>query len=246
MATKNVTLYKYIPLEHAATIIRDGHIRMSDGKNFNDPFELLLVDKKEQNSRLIEGVRILCLTNSFRNKLMWSHYADEHRGICLAVSIPNELTFPICYTKTRLRTSTNILALLSGNKKGGKRNIYKSFDNLSYEQKAALIKGKNWAYEKEYRITCTTGQGDYLAEDGQFYFPVKVVRVYLGCRFDRNPQEKKEELFCECKKKNIEIKQIGLSNTAYALSVYNLESGKVGGKKGEAKRVKESEAVAPL
>ena len=47
-------------------------------------------------------------------------------------------------------------------------------------------------------------------------------------------------------KKNIEIKQIGLSNTTYALSVYNLESGKVGGKKGEAKRVKESEAVAPL
>ena len=75
---------------------------------------------------------------------------------------------------------------------------------------------------------------------------MKVVRVYLGCRFDRNPQEKKEELFCEYKKKNIEIKQIGLSNTAYALSVYNLESGKVGGKKGEAKRVKESEAVAPL
>lgn len=246
MAAKNVTLYKYIPLEYAATIIREGHIRMSDGKNFNDPFELLVVDKRTQNSRFVEGVRILCLTNSFRNKLMWAHYADEHQGICLAVSVPNELTFPICYTKTRLCSSTNISALLSGNKKVGKRNISKSFNNLSYEQKVALIKGKSWAYEKEYRITCTTVQDDYLAEDGYYYFPVKVVRVYLGCRFGKNPQEKQEELFHECEKKNIEIKQISLSNTAYELLVSDLANRKFGDKKDETKCGKKPEAVAPL
>ena len=34
--------------------------------------------------RLHHGVGILCLSTKFDDILMWSHYADSHRGVCLA------------------------------------------------------------------------------------------------------------------------------------------------------------------
>ena len=76
--------------------------------NFNDPFELTIADSKTKNIKHIKGLHILCLTNSIKNKLIWVHYANSHKGVCLTVKVPKKLVYPICYTRKRIYNSSNI------------------------------------------------------------------------------------------------------------------------------------------
>lgn len=217
MSKKWATLYKYISSEHAADIIQSQQLRMSDGSNFNDPFELLVVDKKEHTEQHINGIQILCLTNSFKKKLMWSHYADSHKGLCLAVKVPAEMVYYVCYTSERLSTESDIDEIISKCKKQGKKNLRKSYEQLSHIHKAALIKDQKWAYEKEYRIVCSEDQPGLIHKDGYYYFPVKIERIYLGCRFNENSRDRANEIIQACLAHNVELKQMCRSQSSYAL-----------------------------
>ena len=88
MAMKWTTLYKYVPLKHIIDILDNHRLYLSDGSGFNDPFEITVIDKISGKAQHIKGLHMLSLTNSYQNKLMWSHYADSHQGICLTVRVP--------------------------------------------------------------------------------------------------------------------------------------------------------------
>lgn len=225
MSKKWTTLYKYISAEHAAEIIQSQRLRMGDGSNFNDPFELLVVDRKKNTERRIEGLRILCLTNSIKKKLMWSHYADSHKGLCLAVKVPADVVYYVCYTGDRLFADSDIEKIFSNCKNKGKENLRKSYDQLSDIHKAALIKDQKWAYEKEYRIVCTDDQTDLIDKEGYYSFPVKIERVYLGCRFDKNDLEKIAGILKACRDHNVEIKRMRLSYDNYSLIAEKTDDG---------------------
>ena len=233
MGSKWTTLYKYISAEHAAEIIRSQRLRMSDGSNFNDPFELLVVDRKKHTEHRLRGLRILCLTNSIKKKLMWSHYADSHKGLCLAVKVPAEAVYYVCYTGERLFEDSDIETIFSKCKNKGKKNLNKSYDQLSNIHKAALIKDQKWAYEKEYRIVCTDDQTNLMDEDGHYSFPVKIERIYLGCRFDKNDPRKIEAIMKACNEYNAEIKQMRLSHDDYSLVVDKPGDGGTAARVGE-------------
>lgn len=223
MSKKWTTLYKYISSEHAADIIQSQQLRMSNGSNFNDPFELLEIDKKEHTEQHISGVQILCLTNSFEKKLMWSHYADSHRGLCLAVKVPAEMVYYVCYTSERLSTESDINKIISKCKDKGKKNLRKPYDHLSHIHKAALIKDQKWAYEKEYRIVCSEDQQDLICKEEHYNFPVKIERVYLGCRFNENDRTRVDEIIQACLNHNVELKQMCRSQSSYALVPKNVD-----------------------
>lgn len=87
-------------------------------------------------SSIDEQYRVYCLGPDPKNLLMWSHYADSHRGICLEFSLSNKIfcaalkceyssTFPIM----TLHDDSDDAALLS-----------------------LLAKSDVWSYEKEYRL----------------------------------------------------------------------------------------------
>lgn len=65
MSTQWTTLYKYVSLDRVPDILDNHRLYLSDGKNFNDPFEITVTDKKNHKIRHIEGLHILSLTNSF-------------------------------------------------------------------------------------------------------------------------------------------------------------------------------------
>lgn len=217
MSIKWTTLYKYIPARDAAAIIKSQRLRMGNGSNFNDPFELVVVDKKKHTEQRITGLRILCLTNSTKKKLMWSHYADSHKGLCLAVKVPAEMVYYVCYTGERLFVNSNIDEIINKCKSQGKENLRKSYEQLSDEHKAALLKDQKWAYEKEYRIVCSEKQTELIDEEGYYSLPVKIERVYLGCRFNENDLMKREAIIQACLAHNVEIKQMRLSQSNYSL-----------------------------
>jgi hypothetical protein len=108
------------------------------------------------------GVLSLCAIND--NVLMWSHYADSHKGVCLKFCLekwPDLKTniLPVCYPKERL-----LLQLDS--------------ETLKTEQAVealVLTKDPSWAYECEWRSLARS--------PGKNSFPeVALVGIILGCQ----------------------------------------------------------------
>ena len=218
MATQWATLYKYVSLDRVPEILDNHRLYLSDGKNFNDPFEITVTDKKNHKIRYIEGLHILSLTNSFRNKLIWSHYTDSHKGVCLTVKVPNNLVYPICYSTKRIYEDSDIDNIISSSTRITKKSVEKDFSPLSKDKKIAYIKDKKWIYEKEYRVVFDkTDEEGLIYHDGKWFMSVKITNIYLGANFDRNKEEIKRKILESCKRNKIKITQMVLSDTDYSV-----------------------------
>lgn len=220
MSTQWTTLYKYVSLNRAVDILDNHRLYLSDGKNFNDPFEITVTDKKNCKVRHIEGLHILSLTNSFRNKLIWSHYTDSHKGVCLTVQVPNHLVYPICYSTERIYEDSDINNIISSSTKITKKSVDKDFSPLSKNKKMAYIKDKKWLYEKEYRIVFDKeDESGLIHQDGKWFMSVKITNIYLGVNFHKNKTEIKKEIMEACNRNKIKIAQMIVSNSDYSVKV---------------------------
>lgn len=220
MSSEKVTLYKYVSMNYLIDTIDKGRLYLSDGTNFNDPFEITITDKTKHKTEHIPGLHILSLTNSYRNKLIWSHYSDSHKGVCLTLKVPKEYVYPICYTSKRVYKDGDIDEIISTSKRVCKNNLNNNFSSLSKNKKIAYIKDKKWDYEKEYRIVFDQNDEDKIIREGdECYFPVKITNIYFGVNFDKNDKKKKEEILEICKRKKIKMTYMELSKTNYALNV---------------------------
>ncbi|WP_245451374.1 DUF2971 domain-containing protein [Georhizobium profundi] len=97
--------------------------------------------------------------------LMWSHYGDQHRGICAGYSVPEGTAadlFPVAY--------------------GGRRNVKASdvdameTDVLArrrVDEAALFRKAPSWRYEKEWRLVGNRGSQDS---------PLELEEVIFGMR----------------------------------------------------------------
>ena len=85
---------------------------------------------------IAERYRVYCLGPDCNNLLMWSHYADSHRGICLEFSTQNKVM--CCAQQIEYRGDFPVLALYSDDQD----------DNLV----PLLTKSNVWTYESEYRL----------------------------------------------------------------------------------------------
>lgn len=213
---KKCILYKYVSAEGAKNIIEFGEIWLKDGSDFNDPFELLVTDSKNGTVKRIKGLRILCLTSGQTNRLMWAHYANEHKGVCLAIEVPVDLVYAVCYTKTRTK-SDNVDNIYKNHKSHAKKNLIKEYHELSKNKKIGLLKDGFWSYENEYRIIFEKNEKhkDYYS-DGIPRLKIKITTVYLGAKMEK---KEKETIVKLCKKKTIPIKEIQLSKTEYKMKV---------------------------
>jgi len=101
---------------------------------------------KHMNKVIGEYLNCSCFTSSWDNELMWSHYADKHRGICVGFDISNWKSFegyqfgPVQYKNQK---PINLLELFNN-------------DLSKFTQKTAhqliLTKNPDWHYEKEWRL----------------------------------------------------------------------------------------------
>lgn len=220
MSAQLTTLYKYVPLKYVADILDNNRLYLSDGTNFNDPFEITVTDKKKHKSSHIEGLHILSLTNSYRNKLIWSHYTDSNKGVCLTVKVPNHLVYPICYTGKRVYEDSDIDDIISSSIKKVKKNVNNDFSLLNKNKKIAYIKHKKWLYEKEYRIVFDNNdESGLIFEAGKWFMSVKITNIYLGVNFNKNKPEIQREILNACDRNKMKVTQMILSDCDYSVRV---------------------------
>lgn len=83
---------------------------------------------------------VTCFSEHPRHLLMWSHYADSHRGFCLEYSTDyqpfDEHLFQVCY-EARMPTVTP---------------SERDFGDIFELRQFLLTKAREWRYEKEWRV----------------------------------------------------------------------------------------------
>ena len=161
MKIKNMPkyFYKYCCVnDYTISNIIESSIYMSSPDDFNDPYDSAICNDftgwlgddlvykgffeslKKNILELRSETFISCFSERWTSMLMWSHYADFHRGICI------QYDFSL---KHRIKDDTiflDIHPVVYSN------NIY-TISNERYNLQASVfVKAKDWMYEKEWRI----------------------------------------------------------------------------------------------
>lgn len=89
---------------------------------------------------LLNKVGVSSFTTSNDNILMWAHYADSNKGICLEFDYSD-------------KKSLSYIEKVIYSEKYPTANLFKDFDRAGEElRKACITKEKKWEYEEEYRM----------------------------------------------------------------------------------------------
>lgn len=156
------------------------------------------------NDSLYSLFKICCLCTSFKNKLMWSHYADSHKGICIEYDFADCSTnepqpMPVYYTKTRPKFPWRVAIEQSPEAQG---------EATIHFMKALLTKDETWSYENEWRLIIQAKVGiDKVPAP-----PIKC--IYLGALC---LPENTEKIIKVAKELNIPVKRMTVDRGEYEL-----------------------------
>lgn len=181
-------LYRYRSteeLDRELDAIEEGYVYCAAFGSLNDPMEGLYSTsrtvRESANHRAIRtsirenkaNIGMCSFSEVHDHELMWAHYADQFRGICISYSLlkllkglPNSVNF------VRMFYNETEPTIHRSNKDPGEL-AKMVFSSKSYK----------WLYEREWRM---------FAPLGKAYYPdtASVTRVYLGSRVSNRDRNK--------------------------------------------------------
>lgn len=173
-------VYKFYPPEYALESLLKLRFKVSPIDELNDPFEYLSVDMGNKSVRawakhfrkiVSEKNGLISFSKSWREPLMWAHYAKSHTGIALGFEVLDELLTQINYITDRVIPPLDV-----------------DTNNKSMKELIDLLlksKHKNWEYEEEVRLVRTLQNCEN--EDGLFFskwsHDTMIKEVVLGDRY---------------------------------------------------------------
>lgn len=125
----------------------------------NDHHEI--IDEQEFVSDILAQQSLLCLTEKPDDILMWSHYADSHRGVCLEFMM-------------RGAPRMGILRHANYGDQIPKVNLLKPLQDIGF--RILLTKARHWAYEVEWRSVVKKPAHQHP------FSPEALTGVILGCQ----------------------------------------------------------------
>ena len=149
-------LYHFTTAEFGLRAIRDRRLKIAELGQLNDPFEFLGIALSGPHERKImrqwkasiaEDLGLLCMSGSWQHPLLWGHYGDRHRGLCLGFDAPEDSFTKVTYVPERPSLTTF-----------GHRHITELGDAAFRHM--LFSKFEAWAYEDEYRSVCELGGRD--------------------------------------------------------------------------------------
>jgi len=148
-------VYYFTNAKFGLAAIRDQRLKIARIHQLNDPFEFLGVDLSDRSFRIVVSQTkselsktkgILCFSKSWRHPMLWAHYADGHRGICLGFDANASKLQQVNYVNSRC-PKPDVL-------------------DESFMKKLLCTKFVHWSYEDEYRFFTTLTD----AEHGLYFF----------------------------------------------------------------------------
>jgi len=219
----SVRIYRYLASEWALKTLRERRMRVSRIKELNDPFEfwigsiaahpgLALAGREsfdDSLNRMNEQFGIISHSATSADPVIWSHYADSHRGIALEFEhLLGEYLHPVSYSHS--------LPIFDVSKlfQDGPSHEY----TLNVLKSALDRKSLSWAYEREYRVhfalktNCEYDGGHYFKRVPESYLK----RVILGVRCTTSELEV-ERALAQGGFSDVEVIQARMSETTYEI-----------------------------
>lgn len=147
--------------------------------------------KKTINEKL-DAIKDTALISCFSKRndsiLMWSHYADSHRGVCLEFEKPKQEEFAeVEYTNKRPTIKMyNLFSTYIAHDFIGKKIEAEGFKYAKDLIKPFFIKSTDWSYEEEIRCLFSTKdyEKDKISYYGENYFVNvgKIKKIYIGSK----------------------------------------------------------------
>ncbi|HXW73145.1 MAG TPA: DUF2971 domain-containing protein [Methylocella sp.] len=141
------------------------------GKNQEDCYKKSLAcEIKESLDSEWETKGVLCLSETWNSPLMWSHYADQHRGLCIEYdtsAVQHPTLGPVDYrSQGSIKASELVEWKLRGSQEAEQRVHTQYF----------FSKASQWRYEREWR--------DITAKSGAFDKSFPITGVHFGLKCD--------------------------------------------------------------
>jgi len=155
--------YKFRSVENAERDIKERRFRISRYRSLNDPYELMGI--ASARASFIKGMNhsvdifndkwgITCFSGNWNDPVMWSHYADEHKGIALGFEFPSLVPDKVDYKEHPI-PEEEWLNQFQNDPDGAMKAWF-------------LRKYTSWQYEDEYRFISDLKEPDPL--DPKHYY----------------------------------------------------------------------------
>ena len=185
----------------------------ASGESYYTAINRVITQEYNDMQQNANRFRIACFSQTPYSMLMWSHYANSHKGFCIEYEIPiySENTetifhnlYPVIYTDIR-----KDLSQLSIN--------WNSLGNITddelcdFYKYCLLSKSLDWKYQQEIRlISCD----DLITDENYICQFFKIKKVYLGNQMQ--PDERKE-IIKICKDKGIAYVGVTISQDRFEM-----------------------------
>jgi hypothetical protein len=184
-------IYKFLNAKYGLDALEKRRLKIARINELNDPFELLgtnLSDKElrrafvEMKNALNENRGLLCFSKRWRNPVIWSHYADGHRGLCLGFDVPDHLLVNVTYTRNRAKSD----------------KLFSNDQSVKEREMTRLLSTKfsHWRYENEVR--CFLSLDDKDPHNGYYFYAfsdvLSIKQVLVGADASVSRQEVEKAL----------------------------------------------------
>ena len=131
-----------------------------DNNKVRDEFDKTILEKIYQ---IRDQSLVGCFSKRNDSILMWSHYADKHKGVCIEFERPNEGFIDVKYSNKRVSFDIDYAVRLTLGHIMAKEDIDKN-DEVKVEKLLApyFTKFSDWQYEEEVRCV-------YLEKDNNVF-----------------------------------------------------------------------------
>lgn len=182
------------------------------------PISIIQERLKSSSFKSHQNVGVLSFSEEETNILMWGHYADSHKGICIGFD-SSELSF----TFKEMPLLPERVNYPEDNEypKWNPIDIYKKGSSISMSEEMIdqiyFTKSLDWIYEKEWRIIFPES-----GNTSQSINPNAIVSVHLGCEITESHKETiiKWSLL---RKRKPKVYQMNKDKTSYSLKPNEIE-----------------------
>ena len=216
-------------LEYLARLLKFGSMKFTSPAVFNDPFDCCsALFSEEQEDSLPDNVAdhinrsqqmiisqsagVACFTTKANNMLMWSHYGDQHRSVCVGFDGDD--------------LQTNVVRNSEGNPLHHKleKVDYRNARATEGEMEVYYRKSPCWKYENEYRLISSWKKGEPMWGPGVWQISkTSIKEVVLGARM--RPETKQEVIaLVRSISPQVSIKVVVPHRSTYELLVLDIET----------------------
>lgn len=175
---RSFRFYHFIKAEYVEDFLRTGRLKVTQLGHSNDYFEFRPgfscpeVESEWKNTISGSEPCVICLSTRMSSPVMWGHYGDKGKGVCLVFDIPIEKwlnpQFPDLYRiygiqlpfgKVQYTKKQHIIDKLPPSRSSAMYDLV---------TKLACMKAKDWEYEHEYRVILP--ERELIADHGHLFY----------------------------------------------------------------------------